>query len=374
MPYSASSLRLLLVTARYFPYMGGIETHTYEVARRLARRQVEVTVLTSDPSGQLAPYEEVEGIQIRRVKAWPADRDYYFAPGIRRVIREKQWDVIHSQGCHTFVPPFAMWGAQEMGLPYVVTFHTGGHSSRLRNSIRGLQWTLLQPLLTRASRWVGVSEYEANYFKNRLHLPTNRLSVIPNGSDLPRLSHPVSVEPGLIISPGRLEEFKGHQRVIAALPQIIAQVPNAHLLILGSGPYERDLRQLVEQLELGDRVEIRSIPPSQREVMAATLARATLVVLLSEAESHPVAVMEALLLGRPVLAADTTGLHELGERGLVQTLPLESSGDETAQAIANGLRQPFQPKAVRLPSWDDCANQLLELYQSVVDERALCLI
>ena len=39
-------LRLLMVTPRYFPYVGGVETHVYEVARRLADVGVEVTVLT----------------------------------------------------------------------------------------------------------------------------------------------------------------------------------------------------------------------------------------------------------------------------------------------------------------------------------------
>jgi glycosyltransferase involved in cell wall biosynthesis len=369
-----SNLRILLVTARYFPFIGGIETHTYEVARRLAHKGAEITVLTSDPSGQLLPYEVHQGIQIRRVKAWPAHKDYYFAPGIGHVIGEKQWDIIHSQGCHTFVPPFAMLAAQQTGIPYVITFHTGGHSSRFRNSIRGLQWTVLQPLLIRAARWVGVSQYEADYFRNRLHLPRERLSVIPNGSDLPQIAEPVNIEPGLIISAGRLEKFKGHQRVIAALPKVREQIPNAHLLILGSGPYEAALRQQSESLGVSDYVEIKAIPPGEREAMAATLAQAALVVLLSEAESHPVAVMEALLLGRPVLVADTSGLSELAQRQLVQAIPLESSVVETAAAIVQNLRQPFQRREVKIPTWDDCADQLLALYQSVVDERSMCLI
>ncbi len=368
---SRAPLRILLVTARYFPYMGGIETHTHEVGRRLARSGAEVTVLTSDPSGRLPANETLDGVQVRRVKSWPAQEDYYFAPGVSQVITQGRWDIIHAQGCHTFVPPLAMLAAQRAHIPYVVTFHTGGNSSSLRNWIRGLQWAALKPLLVRAQRWIGVSQYEADFFRDRLHLPDERLVVIPNGSDLPQLPEPVPVQPGLIISAGRLERFKGHQRVIAALPKIREQYLNARLLILGTGPYEAELRKLAQELGVSDYVEIRFIPPSERQRMAATLAQAALVVLLSEAESHPVAVMEALLLGRPVLVADTSGLHELAQRRLVRAIPLNATAEETAQAMMDLLRHPFDRHAVQLPTWDDCANHLLALYQSVVSERAI---
>ena len=76
----ANSLRVLMVTPRFFPFMGGVENHVYEVARRLARQQVDITVLTTDTSGQLPTDELAESIRIRRVRAWPAQRDYYFAP------------------------------------------------------------------------------------------------------------------------------------------------------------------------------------------------------------------------------------------------------------------------------------------------------
>src|ERR1022692_264251 len=99
-PDKPGKLRVLLVAARYFPYMGGLETHVYEVGRRLARVGVEVTILTTDLDGHLPTFEEVEGVQIRRVRAWPSNRDYYFAPAIYRIIINGQWDLIHCQGYH----------------------------------------------------------------------------------------------------------------------------------------------------------------------------------------------------------------------------------------------------------------------------------
>jgi len=54
--------------------------------------------------------------------------------------------------------------------------------------------------------------------------------------------------------------------------------------------------------------------------MASVLSTADLVVLLSEYEAHPVAVMEALALGRRVLTSDTSGFAELAQKGLTQTV------------------------------------------------------
>ncbi len=149
-----SRLNVLMVTTRYFPYMGGIETHVYEVGRRLASRGISVSILTTVPYTSATPLpkeEEIEGVRIIRVRAWPPQRDYCIAPEMFSRIKYGTWDLVHCQGCHTFVPPLAMLAAKEAKIPYIVTFHTGGHSSSFRNRIRSLQWKLLRPLLSSAS-------------------------------------------------------------------------------------------------------------------------------------------------------------------------------------------------------------------------------
>jgi glycogen synthase len=364
-------MRVLQVTARFFPFIGGTETHVYEISRRLAEAGVDLTVLTADPTGQLAPLEEMDGIQVRRVPAWPRGKDYYYAPGVSNVIRENQWDLVHCQSVHTFVPGLAMAASRRACLPYLVTFHAGGHSSRLRNSLRSLQWRVLRPLLVRAERLIGVSQYEVDLFSRVLDLPADRFVVIPNGSDLPLPEQPGFIDPEqlVLISIGRLERYKGHQRVIAALPFLLEQFPNLHLLILGSGPYEADLRLLAEQLGVASQVEIRAIPPGERARMAETMACASLVVLLSERESHPVAVIEALALGRPVLVADTSGLHELAQRGWARAIPLQSTSQQVANAITEQFQDPLLPPSIQLPTWDDCTAALLELYQETIGEK-----
>ena len=108
------------------------------------------------------------------------------------VVRAGDWDLVHVQSYHSAVAPLAMLAALRAGLPYVVTFHGGGHSSRMRNAMRPLQWFALRPLLARARKLIAVAEFEAERFSSALRLPRERFVVIPNGSDLSAM--PVTAE------------------------------------------------------------------------------------------------------------------------------------------------------------------------------------
>jgi glycosyltransferase involved in cell wall biosynthesis len=99
--------------------------------------------------------------------------------------------------------------------------------------------------------------------------------------------------------------------------------------------------------------------------MARLLASAGVVLLLSEYEAHPVAVMEAASLGRPVLVAETTGLRELIRRGLARGVPLHAPPSTVAAAVERELDSPARA-AVPLPRWDDCATSVLERYRMLL--------
>jgi glycosyltransferase involved in cell wall biosynthesis len=307
------------------------------------------------------------------VRAWPSDRDYYLAPDVARVVAGGGWEIVHCQSYHTLVPPLAMLAALRARIPYVVTFHGGGHSSRLRTALRGAQRVLLRPLLARADRLVAVARFEIPFYSRALGVPTDRFVYIPNGIDLggPAPAERPPVDGALIASVGRLERYKGHHRILAALPAILAARPDARLWIAGVGPYESELRRLADRLGVADRVEIRAIPADDRTAMAAELSRAAVVTLLSEYETHPLAAMEAIALGRPTLVADTSGLSELASRGLATAIPLHSSPRRVAAAVLEQLRRPATPPArLEVPTWDDCAADLLTLYRSVIRRPA----
>jgi glycosyltransferase involved in cell wall biosynthesis len=216
---------------------------------------------------------------------------------------------------------------------------------------------------------IGVSRFEAEYFRQTLQLPPDLFTVIPNGGVLPDTSQlgPITVDQNLILAVGRLERYKGHQHLITALPSIRKKRPQARLLILGMGPYEAALRELARKIGVEKYVEIRAVAAGDRQGLAQLLSQAALVALLSEYEAHPIAVMEALALQRPVLVADTSGLHEIAEQGLARAVSLNSMPEEIAQAVLQQLESPLIPPAhLALPTWDECVQQLQAVYRMAV--------
>lgn len=361
--------RILMVTPRSPLAQGGVERHVMEVGRRMAASGARVEVLCTDPDLEKATEETRDGVRIRTVRAWPRGRDWYFAPGIWREMGRGKWDLVHVQSYHTLVAPLAMLRALTLRVPYVVTFHGGGHSSELRNRSRRAQMLLLRPLLRRAARLVAIARFEVDQYGAAIGVPPERFAFIPNGTDLSFSDAELAgTEPALptLASIGRLERYKGHHRVLAAFPYVLEREPRARLLVVGKGPYEEDLRRQAEELGVAERVEITSVPSDDPGGMAALLGGVSLVVLMSEFETHPLVALEAAAARRRLLVAEAGGLLEIAEDGFGRGIPLESSPREIAAAALEELAKPLPQRSPSLTSWDECAAELGDLYASIL--------
>ena len=366
---NGSGPRILMVTPRSPLAQGGVERHVMEVSRRMAASGVRVEVLCTDPGIRKAREETRDGVRIRTVRAWPRGRDWYLAPGIWREMGKGKWDLVHVQSYHTLVAPLAMLRALTLRIPYVVTFHGGGHSSDLRNRARGAQMLLLRPLLRRAARLVSIARFEVEQYGAAIGVPPERFAFIPNGTDLSFTDAELAgaePEAPILASIGRLERYKGHHRVLAAFPHVLEREPAARLLIVGKGPYEEELRRQAEELGVAEQVEITSVPSDDPGGMAKLLAGVSLVVLMSEFESHPLVALEAAAARRRLLVAEAGGLLEIAEDGFGRGIPLESSPQELAAAAIEELAKPLPQRSPSLTSWDECAEALLDLYSSVL--------
>ncbi len=361
-------LRVLMVTPLSPLHQGGVERHVMETSKRIAAAGAEVEVLCTDPGGPRLSEEVRDGVRIRTVRAWPADHDWCLAPGIWREMSRQPWDVVHVQSYHTLVAPLAMLRARTLGTPYVVTFHGGGHSSGFRNRARRAQRRLLRPLLRRAARLVAVARFEIEEYGGELGLGPERFALIPNGTDLAfSEAAPQAHRNGTptIASIGRLERYKGHHRVIEAFPEVLRLRPDATLAIVGTGPYEEELRELADELGVSERVSFTSTPPDQPQAMAELLGGISLVVLMSEFETHPLVALEAAAAGCRLLVADASGLAELASDGFARAVPLDESPAEVGRAVVEELGKPAPEHRPSLTSWDECAAKLLELYRSL---------
>jgi glycosyltransferase involved in cell wall biosynthesis len=334
----------------------------------MVARGHDVTVLTTAfepmPTGETT----VEGVRVVRLRAWPADFDFYFTPALFSWIKAGKWDIVHCQGYHTFVAPIAMAAAIASHQRFIVTFHSGGHSSIVRRSLRPLQQQLLRPMLKRADRLIGVSQFETDFFRRRLRLPASHFATISNGVSPDFLEVYAESEGSrtIICSVGRLERYKGHHRVIEALPELRKLVPDVALMIVGDGPYRSRLDSLARRLGVREIVEFITIDPGERRRMAELFRSAQLITLLSDYESQGVVGLEAIAVGRPLLVADGTALAELGRFGEVSVVPPVADKHSLAGLIARKLRDNVSPPRDLVPVWDNTADELETLYFDVL--------
>ncbi len=110
----------------------------------------------------------------------------------------------------------------------------------------------------------------------------------------------------ILLTVARFSQQKDHASLIHALPDILAAHPSTLLLLVGRGEEMNAIRTLVHTLSLGDHV----VFAGHRSDIAALMARADLFVLPSKFEGLPIAVLEAMSVGLPVVATNIGGNRE----------------------------------------------------------------
>ncbi len=148
---------------------------------------------------------------------------------------------------------------------------------------------------------------------------------------------PVPETTALVLVAGLVEQ-KGHLLLIQALARVKAAGADFQMLFVGDGPLRPILEAEVKSLGLGDRVEFAGWRSNAEVRQYLRTARA--LVMPSFAENLPVAMMEALAMGRPVLGTYIAGVPELVQDGVNGWLVPAGNIEATADAILKVLRAP----------------------------------
>lgn len=128
----------------------------------------------------------------------------------------------------------------------------------------------------------------------------------------------LSNKPHPILYIGNLSKPKRVDTIIRAMPRVVNELPEARLTIVGDGEEHQRLESLVSQLELESRVTFAGISP--HELIPQWMKTAEIFVHCSDNEGLPVAIMEALACGKPIVASPVGGIPDLvkdGETGFL---------------------------------------------------------
>ncbi|HEV2311342.1 MAG TPA: glycosyltransferase [Acidimicrobiia bacterium] len=173
----------------------------------------------------------------------------------------------------------------------------------------------------------------------------DRATVVRHGIDLDRVrAHAasrdavreelgVADDEALLVTVANLRANKGYPFLLAAARAVLDHGRRVRFVAAGQGPLEGELRALHDRLELGDGFRLLGYVPDAARLTAG----ADLFVLASLHEGLPVAVMEALALGVPVVATDVGGLPELVEPDVSGLLVPSRDAAALAAAIETAL-------------------------------------
>jgi len=235
-----------------------------------------------------------------------------------------------------------------------------------------------QQLFQRGDMMLPISELWAGRLKT-MGCPPEKITVSRMGVDMQRFTQRPVKTPGSplqIISVARLTEKKGLHVAIEACRQLKARGVDFRYRILGIGPWERRLRTLIEQFELEDVIEMPGFKPSHE--VKALLDEADVFLLPSvtgadgDMEGIPVALMEAMAVGIPVVSTVHSGIPELIEADQSGWLVPEND----PQALADRLATFSQMQSEELVPVVSRARQKVEadFNQQIINQRLATLL
>ncbi len=304
-------MKIAQICPRYFPEIGGVETHVREISERLVKAGHDVEVITTDPTGKLKKTEMINGVKVTRLRSFAPGNAYYFAPQIYTYLKKHAYDVIHAHSYHAFPAFFAVLGRHGGNFVFTPHYHRHGHTP-FRNLLHGPYRLLGKLIFSRADSVICVSEYEKRLVESDFKVAAKTVK-IPNGINLKEFENlkPAGKsskrKPGkekILLYVGRLEEYKGVQYIIQSLPEL----QDFRLRIVGKGPYEAELRNMAKNLGVEGRVEW--LKELSRKALLECYADADIFLMLSTYEAYGITVAEALAAGTQCIVAKGSALEE----------------------------------------------------------------
>ncbi len=376
-------MNILMMSNTYAPIVGGIERSIQSFAEEFRKRGHDVRIVTSEYEGR--PEHEDYVIRIPALKkVFHTDFSINLPiPGvISNLMEQYKPDLVHSH--HPFfVGDLALRLCGQYGLPHVYTYHTmfEWYTAMLGTDSEAVQ-RFLVALATGycnlADQVFVPSESVAGILEERkVETP---IAVVPtgvntahfasgNGEDMRRY---FGIPTAAFVAGhlGRLSPEKNLNFLAESMAQFLVDNPEAHFMVIGTGPSEDSVKELMREKGVDARVHFTGL------LKGADLVNAyhamDVFVFASKSETQGLVVTEAMAAGLYVVALDAPGVREVVRDKENGRLLMEEDTSAFAQAVTEcmqmerGAREPFL-KAARATaeefSVSNCATRALAVYE-----------
>lgn len=357
------TVRILHVLDHSIPMQSGYTFRTRAILREQRRMGWETFHLTSPKhTAPSAAQEDIEGLRFYRtgrslgvLNGVPGLRELALMRALARRLSEvallTRPDVLHAHSPVLNALP-ALWVGRRRKIPVIYEVRAFWEDAAVdlgTSREGGLRYRLSRALETFALRRADHVTTICAGLRDEIvarGIPEHRVTIIPNAVDVDAFEF--GQEPDLALKEklglagktvvgfiGSFYAYEGLDLLLAALPEIIARMPDARVLLVGGGPQESALKALAQKLELGDRVVFAGRVPHADihryygivDVFAYPRRSMRLTELVT-----PLKPLEAMAQGRLLVASDVGGHRELIQDG--ETGVLFRAGDATSLADA----------------------------------------
>ena len=360
---------------------GGVETSLLLLFRHLDQSRFELH-LACPPGTELGARAERLGVTVHpvaMVRSVSPVRDLLGLVALCRLMRRERYDLVHTHSAKGgYLGRLAAWITGTRPVLYAPRAFS-------YLSQRGVaRWVFL--MLERAARpitdvLVAASESEQRRAISEVGFSARRVTLVRNGIDPAELrsnaAPPSPQRPVLMVA--RLSYQKNPAMFVRVARGVIAHLPQAHFVLLGAGfasPEEARVRNMIRDAGLVSAVEI--VPWASRAETLSRISSCGVFVLTSRFEGMPNTILEAMALGRPVVATAVDGTRDVvrdGETGFL--VPVDGDG-EMESAIVQLLQDPSLTERLGREGATTAARNfdigltvttLERLYSSLLDER-----
>ena len=357
-------MKILIASDLHYPTINGVATFSRNLAHGMAARGHDVLVIAPSQTGRR--YKEVdENYVIVRTDSvpFPFYQNFRFslypAREVKKIINDFDPDIIHIQMLLGISQAVMRYG-NKLGIPIVSTNHAMPENlmdnlkllapvSRPINSIiksYGARFHSKSDLITMPT------QSAIDMFMSNTDKITVPIIPVSNGIDLSRFAptpapkdvyerfHLPSHAP-IVSYVGRLDAEKHLPVLMKAFTQIKQAVPAAHLLVVGHGTEESNLKHMARRLGIDDDVTLTG-RVSDDDIVALHKV-GTVFCMPSPAELQSIATLEAMASGKPVVAVDAGALGELCQDGRNGFLTRQDDDE----AIAKGVIRLLEDTSLR---------------------------
>lgn len=388
-------MKVLIATAYDYPHAGGLSVHVDTLKAGLESLGHEVDVLSFSDVSPISRKILAQGPsyilnKIKKGKGiiWSHKMRQRFLKALFEKNKTKNYDLIHAQD------PFTTLAALESGIPTVSTVHgymafesiskgsmdEGSEEARIMQDIEIQSYRGTRKVITVDTRLKDyvkdLSGVEGTAIRNFIDIHSFK----PNKEKKNELreKYDIAVDCDVLFCPRRLTKKNGVIYPALALPTVLKEFPNAHLIYAGSGEAMSEIKEIVAREGLEKNVTLLGAVPHEVVRDYYDLSDIALVPSVHSAgveEATSISALEAMGSGSPLVACAVGGLKEIVNSGVDGLLVEEKNAEQLADAIITLLRDPeagaemaakAREKIEKEYSHIAAAKKYLEIYESAL--------